>query len=87
MVGSRHGDDELACPLIARTDLDAFLLQPRRAEQGDELEHEVGLLFEELWCSLLYSRFELEVVVAWNGVPCLGLAKVMVVDAAQSPSL
>lgn len=84
VVAAREGDDELVRALIAGDDADTVLLETSRTHESDELEHEIGLLVEELGGGKLHGSLELLVVGAGNAVPGLGVAPVVVVDAAGS---
>jgi hypothetical protein len=79
MVGAREGDDKLVGSLIDDRDADTVLLETTGTHEGDELEHEVGLLLEKFGSGELHGGFELLVVLAGNAVPRFGVAEVVVV--------
>lgn len=83
VVRAGEGDDKLVGALVACDNAHAVLLEPSRAHERDELEHEVWLLLEELRCGQRHRRLELLVVCARDAVPRLGVAKLVVVDAAS----
>lgn len=83
VVAAREGDDELVRALVAGDDAHAVLHESAGAHERHELEHKVGLLFEELGGCELHGGLELLVVGAGDAIPGLRVAPVVVVDAVE----
>jgi hypothetical protein len=80
VVRAGEGDDKLVGTLVTDDDTHAVLLETSRRHEGDELEEEVGLLFEEFRGCRLHGSLELLIIGSRYSIPRLGVTKGVKVD-------
>lgn len=70
----REGDDKFAGTLVASVYTNTSRGKSGWVHEGDELEEQVWLRVKQLRCFGFDGGLELFRVLAWNPIPCLGLA-------------